>query len=80
MDWCTEMMRIQYFYTLNIGTTSTGTKRENYSYIFGKNVIIGCSLCDSNIWPYNEEKNYVDFIIGIDENGKKYAILAIRVA
>ena len=60
-----------YFYTLNIGNTSTGTKRENYSYIFAKNVIWVCSLCDSNIWPYNEEKNYVDFIIGIDENGKE---------
>ena len=59
------------FYTLNIGNTSTGTKRENYSYIFAKNVIWACSLCDSNIWPYNEEKNYVDFIIGIDENGKE---------
>ncbi len=59
------------FYTLNIGNTSTGTKRENYSYIFAKNVIWGCSLCDSNIWPYNEEKNYVDFVIGIDENGKE---------
>lgn len=59
------------FYTLNIGNTSTGLKRENYSYIFAKNVILGCSLCDSNIWPYNEEKTYVDFIIGIDENGKE---------
>lgn len=59
------------FYTLNIGNTSTGLKRENYSYIFAKNVIKGCSLCDSNIWPYNEEKTYVDFIIGIDENGKE---------
>lgn len=39
-----------YFYTLNIGNTSTGTKRENYSYIFAKNVIWVCSLCDSNIW------------------------------
>lgn len=59
------------FYTLNIGNTSTGLKRENYSYILAKNVIPGCSLCDSNIWPYNEEKTYVDFIIGIDENGKE---------
>ena len=59
------------FYTLNIGNTSTGTKRENYSYVFAKNVISGCSLCDSNIWPYNEEKTYVDYIIGIDENGKE---------
>lgn len=59
------------FYTLNIGNTSTGVKRENYSYIYAKNVILGGSLCDSNIWPYNEAKNYVDYIIGIDENGKE---------
>ncbi|MGL4332906.1 MAG: hypothetical protein ACRCSR_08975 [Bacteroidales bacterium] len=54
-----------------MGNISTGIKRENYSYIFAKNVILGCSLCDSNIWPYNEEKTYVDYIIGIDENGKE---------
>lgn len=59
------------FYTLNIGNTSTGLKRKNYSIIYAKNVVSGCSLCDSNIWPYNEEKTYVDFIIGIDENGKE---------
>lgn len=59
------------FYTLNMGNTSTGTKRENYSNIVAKNVILGCSLCDSNIWPYNEKKTYVDYIIGIDENGKE---------
>ena len=64
------------FYTLNIGNTSTGTQRENYSCIFAKNVILACSLCDSNIWPYNEEKNYVDFIIGIDENGKDSVIVS----
>lgn len=59
------------FYALNIGNTSTGLKRKNYSIIYAKNVVSGCSLCDSNIWPYNEEKTYVDFIIGIDENGKE---------
>lgn len=59
------------FYTLNIGNTSTGIKRENYSFIYAKNVILGCSLCDCNVWPYNEEKTYVDFIIGIDDNGKE---------
>ncbi len=59
------------FYTLNVGNISTGLKRENFSNIFAKNVVSGCSLCDSNIWPYNEEKAYVDFIIGIDENGKE---------
>ena len=59
------------FYTLNIGNTSTGIKRENYSFIYAKKVIFGCNLCDCNIWPYNEEKSYLDFIIGIDENGKE---------
>ena len=44
------------FYALNIGNTSTGLKRKNYSIIYAKNVVSGCSLCDSNIWPYNEEK------------------------
>ena len=54
-------------------------KRGNYSYIFAKNVISGCSLCDSNIWPYNEEKTYVDFIIGIDENGKEIRLSLIHI-
>lgn len=59
------------FYTLNIGNTSTGLKRENYSYIYAKRAIFGCNLCDSNIWPYNEEKSYIDFIIGVDDNGRE---------
>lgn len=59
------------FYTLNIDNISTGIKRENYSVIYAKNVILGCSLCDCNIWPYNEEKDYVDYIIGIDAHGKE---------
>lgn len=56
------------FYTLNIGMLH---ERESYSYIYAKKVIRGCNLCDSNVWPYNEEKNYLDFIIGLDENGKE---------
>ena len=59
------------YYTLNIGNCSTGLKNENYSYIFAKKIIKGCSLLDCNIWPYNEEKDYIDFIIDLDENGKE---------
>ncbi|MPN13249.1 hypothetical protein SDC9_160570 [bioreactor metagenome] len=59
------------YYTLNIGNCSIGVKRENYSYIFGKKIILGCELKDCNIWPYNEEKTYIDFTIGIDDNGKE---------
>lgn len=32
---------------------------------------MGCDLKDCNIWPYNEEKTYIDFIIGIDDSGKE---------
>lgn len=58
------------FYTLNIGNV-TEYEKKNYSYIFAKKIIKGCNLRDSNIWPYNEEKSYLDFIVGIDEDGKE---------
>lgn len=54
------------FYKLHI------VNREQVkSYIYAKNVIYGCSLRDSNIWPYEQKKKYVDFIIGIDKNGQE---------
>lgn len=59
------------FYTLNIGNISTEINRENYSKIYAKNVILGCNLRDCIIWPYNEAKKYIDFIIGMDEYGKE---------
>lgn len=59
------------YYTLNIGSTSTGIKRQNYSFIYGKKVIFGCKINEANIWPYNENKSYLDFIIGIDGDGKE---------
>lgn len=54
------------FYTLNIGNCSVGTS-ENYSYIYAKKVIKGCDLYSI----YNDEKKYVDFIVGIDMDGKE---------
>lgn len=59
------------YYTLNIGNTSTGIKRENYSYIFSKKIVRGCNLRDCNIWPYNEEKTYIEYVIGVDDAGKE---------
>ena len=59
------------FYTVNLGNCNTGTKQENYSFIYAKKAIMGCALKDCNIWPYNEEKNYIDFIIGMDDNGNE---------
>lgn len=59
------------YYTLNTGKCHTGIRQENYSLLFGKKVILGCELKDCNIWPYNEEKQFIDFVIGIDDNGKE---------
>ena len=59
------------FYTLNVGNSFVGFKKQNYSHIFGKKIIFGCDLKDCLLWPYNQEKTYIDFIIGVDENGKE---------
>lgn len=58
-------------YTLSIGNAFNGLKRENYSYIYAKKIITGCNLCDSNIWPYNEKRTYIEYIIGVDDAGKE---------
>ena len=59
------------YYTLNIGKCQTRIRQKNHSILFGKKVLFGCELKDCNIWPYNEEKKFIDFIIGIDDNGKE---------
>lgn len=59
------------FYTLNIGNCLNLTKRENYSYIFAKKVVYGCDLKDCIVWPYNQDKEYIEFVIGVDDNGKE---------
>ena len=59
------------FYTVSIGKCSTGIQQESFSILYGKKVLFGCDLKDCNIWPYSEEKHYIDFIIGIDDNGRE---------
>ncbi len=59
------------FYTVNLGSCHTGIRKENYSVLYAKKMIFGCDLRDCNIWPYNEEKNYIDFVIGMDEDGRE---------
>lgn len=59
------------FYTVNIGKSDIRMRQKNFSILYGKKVLFGCELKNCNIWPYNEEKHYIDFIIGIDDNGKE---------
>lgn len=59
------------FYTVNIGRGHNGIQEENFSILFGKKVLFGCELKDCNIWPYNEKKQYIEFIVGVDDNGRE---------
>ena len=59
------------FYTVNIGRGQNGIQEENFSILFGKKVLFGCKLKDCNIWPYNEKKQYIEFIVGVDDNGRE---------
>ena len=59
------------FYTVNTGRCHTGVRQESFSILFGKKVLFGCELKDCNIWPYNEEKHYIDFVIGVDDDGRE---------
>ena len=59
------------FYTLSIGSCNTGSENKNYSLIFGKKIVFGCDIKNCGIWPYDEEKKYIDFIIGIDDDGNE---------
>ena len=45
--------------------------KQNYSFLYAKKIIAGCELKNCNVWPYNQEKSYIDFILGVDENGKE---------
>ncbi|MED0657741.1 hypothetical protein P4S75_10435 [Anoxybacillus ayderensis] len=45
--------------------------KKSYSVIHGKKIIFGVSMEDCGYWPFEKEKKYEDFIIGIDENGEE---------
>lgn len=58
-------------YNLNMGQLHTFSQNLNYSILYAKKIIRGCDLRDCNVRPYNEEKSYVEFIIGVDDDGKE---------
>lgn len=44
---------------------------SNYSLLRAKKIIHGCHLKQCNLWPFNEKHEYIDFVIGMDNNGNK---------
>lgn len=59
------------FYTMTIGTYPDADGQRNFSLLLGKKILFGCELKNCNIWPYNEEKHYINFIIGVDDEGRE---------
>lgn len=51
---------------LDIDSSSVG----NYSLLTGRKVIEGCNIEDCGVWPYEGEKEYTEFTIGMDSDGK----------
>lgn len=62
-----------YLYSLTLGQTDGLTRRENFSMVYAKKVIYGCNPASCNVWPFNEAKNFVDFLIGVDDAGNEVA-------
>lgn len=60
-----------YLYSLTLGQTDGLTRRENFSMVYAKKVVYGCSLASCNIWPFNEAKNFINFIVGVDDDGNE---------
>lgn len=42
---------------------------KSYSIIHGKKILFGVDVEQCGYWPYDREKEFEDFIIGIDEDG-----------
>ena len=53
-------------YSLNIGN-SAGI--GCYSVLYGKKIIRGYKKENSGIWPYEKKEDYIDFIIGLKDDG-----------
>ena len=54
-------------YSVNVGNYD----RRNYSQLYGKKIVTGCRIEECGIWPYDKEKEFIDFILGIDDDGKE---------
>lgn len=45
--------------------------RKKTFLFYSEKSTFGCKLKDCNIWPYNEKKQYIEFIVGVDDNGRE---------
>ena len=58
------------FYTVKAGYGNGFSGEIPYSQLFGKKIVMGCDKSKCNVWPYNQEHEYINFAIGLDEDGK----------
>jgi hypothetical protein len=44
---------------------------KSYSILHGKKILFGISIEECGYWPFDKEKEYEEFVIGINEEGKE---------
>jgi hypothetical protein len=58
--------------SISFGLNDYTTPKQQYSLLYAKIPIYGCSLEDCGYWPFSEmSRGYEDFIVGVDELGKE---------
>lgn len=63
-------------YYFNLDSWDYSDDYKTHSRLMGKRIIHGYSKEKSGIWPYNNEKGFVDFIIGIDQDGNQLTYIS----
>lgn len=53
------------------GGDLSGLKRKACSVLMGKRIIYPQPVETCGYWPFERRKNYMDFIVGVDENGNE---------
>nr|WP_320024547.1 hypothetical protein [uncultured Acetobacterium sp.] len=57
-------------YNLHFQNLQWGKDKKSLSRLMGKKLIAGYEKGTCGIWPFEEVKEFEDYIIGVDENGK----------
>jgi hypothetical protein len=71
----TDFHQDDLIYILRVAQHTISSREDSnlFSRLLGKKIIPGYEKEKSGVWPYteNQQKQYVDFIIGIDEHGEE---------
>lgn len=70
-DFTYEYKTQNVFYQVWGGNLSGLSGLEAFSVLMGKKIIYPRSIETCGYWPYEKKREYIDFVIGVDENGNE---------